>query len=178
MGRIISSVLVSLDGVVEAPWTWAPFDDEAKAVALGALRTYDGFVMGRESYERFSTMWGPVVGDPYIDAVNAAPKHVVSSTLDDVSWNASLVTGDPVEQVAELRASKTLVKYGTGRLDDLLLAHRLLDEVNLWVWPVVVGSGRHVFEGLSTPVPPLELTSVRELANGSVIHSYVPRYAG
>ncbi len=76
MRKLIESTLVSLDGVVEAPEQWANFDAEDAAFATERLRSYDAFVMGRGTYENFFANWGHTSGDPYIDLINAMPKHV------------------------------------------------------------------------------------------------------
>ena len=81
MRRLIESTLVSLDGVIESPDRWAPFDDEAMRLALEELGTYDAFVMGRVTYERLRANWAPVSGNPYIDRINAMPKYVASRSL-------------------------------------------------------------------------------------------------
>jgi dihydrofolate reductase len=80
---LIESTLVSLDGVISHPERWAVFDDEARRWALANLRGYDGFVLGRATYEIFRAAWAPIHGDPYLDAINAAPKYVVSSAPVD-----------------------------------------------------------------------------------------------
>ena len=83
MRKLIESTLISLDGVIESPDRWAPFDPESAAFAMEQLDNYDAFVMGRVTYERLSANWADVVGNPYIDRINAMPKHVVSRTLRD-----------------------------------------------------------------------------------------------
>jgi dihydrofolate reductase len=174
MRKIIESTLVSLDGVVEAPWEWADFDEEAKAWALANLREYDAFLLGRGTFESLRAGWEHVHGDPYLDAVNAARKYVVSDSLPpDPGWNAEVLRGGAAG-VAELRATlgRPLVKYGTTRLTRTLLEHRLLDELQLSFLPVRVGSGRHLFADLDGPAPPLTLTGTRVMRSGMVVLSY------
>jgi dihydrofolate reductase len=174
MSRIIESTLVSLDGVVESPWTWAPFDDEAKAWALANLRGYDGFLMGRGTYESLRAVWEPVRGDEYLDAIHAARKYVVSDSLpDDPGWNAEVLRGGAAA-VAALRdrPGKPLVKYGTTRLTRALLEHGLIDEFQFSIMPVRVGEGRRLFADLDGPAPPLALTGTRTLGRGMVVLTY------
>ena len=123
MRKLIESTLVSLDGVIESPDRWAPFDDEAMRLALEELGTYDAFVMGRVTYERLRANWAPVSGNPYIDRINAMPKYVASRSLAEVTWNATLLGADIVGAIQRLKAQpgKDLIKYGTSRLDDTLL---------------------------------------------------------
>ena len=174
MSPLIESTLVSLDGVVEDPMRWAHFDDEARTLALDNLRGYDGFLLGRATFELFRGAWADVHGDPYVDAVNAARKYVVSDSLpDDPGWNAEVLRGGAAA-IAELkrRSRRPIVKYGTGRLTRLLLEHDLIDEFQFWIFPVRVGSGRRLFEDLDGPLPPLAPTGTRTLASGVVILSY------
>lgn len=174
MRPIIESTLMSIDGVVEAPWAWVDFDAEAKALARANLDSYDGFLFGRGAFEQLGGSWQQIHGDPYIDAINAAPKYVVSDTLpDDPGWNAEVVRGGAAS-VAALREmpGRPLVKYGNGRLTGGLLAHGLLDVIQLWIVPVRVGTGRRLFEHLDGPAPRLTLTGTRELASGIVVLDY------
>ena len=70
MRKLIESTLVSLDGVIESPDRWSPFDQEAAQLAMRDLDNYDAFVMGREAYDRLRTQWAPVTGNPYIEKIN------------------------------------------------------------------------------------------------------------
>ena len=176
MRKLIESTLLSLDGVIEAPDRWAPFDEESRQRALADLDKYDAFVMGRVTYERFRANWAPISGNPYIDRINAMPKHVASRSLADLTWNATLLGPDVVGAIEELKAQpgKDLIKYGTSRLDATLLSAHLVDELRLWIMPVVVGSGQRLFEGVDIASLDLTLTDVRKLANNSAILTYVP----
>jgi dihydrofolate reductase len=174
MRKLIESTLVSLDGVIEAPDRWALFDEESVALAMEDLDGFDAFVMGRVTYERLSANWAHVVGNPYIDRINAMPKHVVSRTLRDPGWNATVLGPDAASAIAALKQQpgKDLIKYGTSRLDDVLLRERLIDELHLWYMPVVVGGGQRLFEDVDTSSLNLRLIDERRLANGSVMLSY------
>jgi dihydrofolate reductase len=176
MPRLIESTLVSLDGVIESPERWATFDDEAVQLALRDLDNYDAFVMGRETYERFRRLWGPG-GSPYADRINAMPKYVASRSLTEVTWNATLLGSDIVADIERLKAQsdKNLIKYGSSRLDATLLGAGLVDELRLWIFPVVVGGGQRLFEGIDLSEQRFELADTRKFDNGSVILTYLPR---
>jgi dihydrofolate reductase len=100
---------------------------------------------------------------------------VASRTLRDPGWNASVLGPDAAAGIARLKQQpgKDLIKYGTGRLDDLLLREHLIDELRLWYMPVVLGAGQRLFEDVDTSSLDLRLTDERRLGNGSVILSYV-----
>jgi dihydrofolate reductase len=174
MRKLIESTLISLDGVIESPDRWALFDVESVAFAMKQLDDYDAFVMGRVTYERLSANWAHVAGNPYIDRINDMPKHVASRTLRDPGWNATVLGPNAADAIAELKRQpgKDLIKYGTGRLDELLLREDLLDELHLWYVPVVVGAGQRLFEGVDTSSLDLRLTGEHRLGNGSVMLSY------
>jgi dihydrofolate reductase len=175
MRKLIESTLVSLDGVIEAPERWAIFDDEATELSMQELDNFDGFVMGRVTYERFRDNWG-AGGNPYFDRIGAMPKYVASRSLDDVTWNATLLGPDIVTAIQDLKAQpgKDLIKYGTSRLDATLLRAGLVDELRVWIMPVVVGSGQRIFEDVEPSSLRLNLTDVRRLRNGSVVLTYIP----
>jgi len=176
MRKLIESTLVSLDGVVGSPDRWSPFEEQSRQLAKEELDNYDALVLGRVTYEFFRANWGSLTGDPYIDRINAMPKYVASRSLTEATWNATLLGSDIVGQIERLKAQpgKDLIKYGTSRLDDTLLRARLIDELRLWVMPVVVGTGQRLFEDIDTSSLKLTLTDVRKLANSSVILTYVP----
>ena len=176
MRKLIESTLVSLDGVIESPDRWAPFDQEAGQLAMRDLDNFDAFVMGREGYERLRALWAPVTGNPYIEKISAMPKYVASQSLTEVTWNATLLGPDIVGAIEQLKAQpgKDLIKYGTSRLDATLLRAHLVDELRLWMMPVVVGTGQRLFEGIDASSLHLKLADIRKLEGGSVILTYLP----
>ena len=176
MRKLIESTLISLDGVTGAPEHWANFDAEDTAFAQEALRNYDGFIMGRVTYENFYANWGHISGSPYIDLINAMPKYVASRSLTEAKWNATLLGPDPSSAIARLKdqPGKDLIKYGTSRFDDTLVRDHLIDEFRFWIRPVVVGAGQRLFEGVDTSNLELKLMDERGLRNGSVILTYTP----
>jgi dihydrofolate reductase len=174
MRKLIESTLVSLDGVIESPDRWAHFDEESGALAMRQLEDFDAFVMGRVTFERLSANWSGVTGNPYVERINAMPKYVASSTLRDPGWNATVLQPDVAAAIAGLKQQpgKDLIKYGTSRLDDLLVREHLVDELHLWYMPVVVGTGQRLFEDVDTSSLDLRLMGEHRLGNGSVMLSY------
>jgi dihydrofolate reductase len=178
MRKLIESTLVSLDGVIESPERWAIFDEEATQRSMQELDDYDAFVLGRVTYERFRDNWSSSGGNPYFDRIAAMPKYVASRSLTEVTWNATLLGPDIVGAIQELKAQpgKDLIKYGNSRLDATLLRAQLIDELRLWIMPVVVGSGQRIFEDIDSSSLSPTLTNVDRLRNGSVVLTYAPKH--
>jgi len=178
MRKLIESTFVSLDGVIESPekWTAPFFDTENKQHAYTELAQYDTFLLGRATYEKFAASWPKIHGDPYFDRINALPKLVASTTLRDVTWNATLIQGDVAAELWRLKRQpgKNIIKYGTGHLDRTLIQHGLIDELHFAIFPTVVGSGRRLFEGVDTSGLRLELVRTKTFANGVVWITYRP----
>ena len=175
MRKLIESTLVSLDGVIESPERWAIFDEEATRRSMQELDNYDAFVMGRVTYERFRENWSSSGGNPYFDRIAGMTKYVASRSLTEVTWNATLLGPDIVTAIQDLKAQpgKDLIKYGTSRLDATLFGAGLVDELRVWIMPVVVGGGQHIFEDVETSLK-LTLSDVDKLRNGSVVLTYTP----
>ena len=178
MRKLIESVLVSLDGVTEAPEQWANFSAEDTEYAFDQLGHYDAFVMGRVTYENFYANGGPISGTPYIDLINAMPKYVASRTLTQTRWNGTLLGPDPSSAIAGLKdqPGKDLIKYGTSRFDDTLLRANLIDEFRFWIRPVVVGAGQRLSEDVDTSSLRFRLADLRKFDNGSVLLTYKPQW--
>ena len=174
MRKLIESTLVSLDGVIGDPQVWANeyFDDEATALALQQLLVTDAMLMGRRTYEMFAATW-PAYTSEYADRMNTIRKYVFSSTLDTAEWsNSVIISGDPADAVAELKqqGDGDLVMYGHGPLGQALLGRHLLDELRLWIHPLLVGQGTLLLrEGASAA---LSLAATQTLASGVVILTY------
>ena len=179
MRKLVEATLVSLDGVVGSPEEWAlPYwGQENKDSSQAQLAEVDAFLLGRVTYEKFVAAWSQVSGDPYIDTINRLPKFVASSSLQEMTWNATPITGDVAAEVARLKnqPGKTIMKYGTGQLDRTLISHGLIDEFHFSVFPMTVGSGPRLFDGIDTSGLKLRLTGTKTFANGIVQLSYVPR---
>jgi dihydrofolate reductase len=183
MRKLVEATLVSLDGVVGSPEEWAlpMWGEENKNHAQAALADVDTFLLGRVTYEKFVAAWSQVSGDPYLDTINRLPKLVASASLSEteLTWNATLLKGDVPAELARLKKQpgKTIMKYGTGQLDRALISAGLIDEFHFTVFPLVVGSGLRLFEGIDTTGLNLKLTGTKTFANGIVQLSYVPAAA-
>jgi dihydrofolate reductase len=177
MRKLVESTFVTLDGSISDPQTWSPpyWDEEHAAYASKLLFAADALVLGRATYEGFAAAWPSRSGDPYTDRINEMPKHVASRTLRETTWNANVLEGDAAEAIAALKAEDggDLLKFGTGELDRALLEHGLLDELHLWVFPVLVGSGQRLIEGI--PTTHLELVDTTRFGSGIVANTYTPK---
>ena len=175
MRKLVESTFMTLDGVISNPHHWSPpyWDDEHAAYATKLLWDADALLLGRETYESFVQAWPERDGE-YADRINAMPKYVASRSLTEAAPNVTLLGPDAAAAIAELKQQpgKDLIKYGTSRLDDLLLREHLLDELHLWYMPVVVGAGQRLFEDVDTSSLNLRLMDEHRLGNDSVMLSY------
>ena len=174
MRRIIESTLVSLDGVFGDPHTWAMeyFDQEAEKFALELLSEAEAMLMGRRTYEFFAAAFPHQTGE-YGSRINSIRKYVFSNTLKRADWsNSTIVGGDVVDEATKLKEQEggPLVIYGHGRLGQTLLEHNLLDELKIWIHPVLVGRGKLLFHEGETEKLTLEAT--RTLRSGTVVLTY------
>lgn len=176
MRKLIVSSLVTADGIHGDPQLWAGeySDEEAGAYWLEVLNKSHAMLMGKNTYELFAQIWGTPVGE-YLQRLYDMPKYVFSSTLTSADWNnTTIVSGDPVPAVRELKEQDgaDLIVYGYGQLSQALLENGLVDELDFVVNPVVFGSGTPLFRpGKRTN---LRLASVSQRGNGVVTLSYVP----
>jgi dihydrofolate reductase len=135
----------------------------------------EALLLGRITYEQFAARWPSRDGE-VADRFNSVPKYVVSSTLEDPEWNNSTVlAGDVDEEVSTLKreVEGEIVVHGSIRLARALIAHDLVDELRLMVYPVVLGSGERLFGELSERKP-LRLVDTRTVGGGVVVHTYEP----
>jgi dihydrofolate reductase len=163
--------------VVESPERWALqfWGAEHRAQATRQLASYDAFLLGRVTYEKFAASWSQITDDPYYDTINRMPKFVASKTLTTTTWNATLLPGDVVEAVRALKQQpgKDIIKYGSGGLDRTLIPNGLIDEFQINVFPVTVGEGQRLFDGVASDDLRLALTGTKALPNGIVQLTYV-----
>jgi dihydrofolate reductase len=161
MGRIVVTEFVSLDGVMEDPggaeefrhggWSFE-FDrgEDGDRFKLDELREADAQLLGRVTYEGFAAAW-PTMADEggFAEMMNAMPKYVVSSTLKEASWNNStILSGDLVEEITRLKdgVDGVILVAGSATLVHGLIENDLVDELRLMVFPVILGSGKRVFD--------------------------------
>jgi dihydrofolate reductase len=187
MGKIVATAYVSLDGVVEAPGGHEDFEhagwtfeidrgEEFEKFKLYETLDSEALLLGRVTYEIFAASWPSMEGE-IADKLNAMPKYVVSSTLEDpLDWNNSTVLeGDVAEEVSRLRQELDgeIVVHGSPRLTQTLLEHDLLDELRMTVFPLVLGRGKRLF-GETSDKKRLRLTDSKTVGDGIAILIYEP----
>jgi dihydrofolate reductase len=176
--KLIESTYISLDGMVSGDDFWAgqmQFQgDQHVGEAAKLLEAADALVLGRETYEVFADSW-PEREDHLANLINPLPKYVASRTLTDAKWNAEILPGDAVEAVRKLKESQegVLLKYGTGSFSKALIEAGLLDELHLWLFPFVAGSGNSLLPGLARTH--FDLAGISEIGNGAVVLTYTAK---
>ena len=164
MGKIVVTEFISLDGVMEDPggsenaghgaWTFE-FDrgEEGNRFKLDELRDAEAQLLGRVTYEGFAAAWPAREGDAemgeFAERMNSMPKYVVSSTLEEAAWNnTTILSGDFAAEVGKLReeVDGNILVAGSAQLVRGLVEHDLLDELRLMVFPVLLGSGKRLFD--------------------------------
>ena len=188
MGKIVMSgpQNVSLDGVVQDPdgeegfrlggW-FVQFGGKDLAqwneLALQEALRAEAWLLGRRSYDFFGQRWRPRSGE-LADRLNSMPKYVVSSTLEDLEWsNSTLLKGDVATQVSKLKLEldAEIVVPASYQLARTLIAHDLVDELRLVVFPVVLGDGERLFDGTSEKKP-MRLVDTKTIGDGLVFVTY------
>ena len=191
MGRIALSESLSLDGVMQSPGPLdVPFKyrgwavdfhnaegarfDYGEDVGLEQAQNAEAILLGRVTYEAMQSFWPTAEGD-LADRLNQLPKYVVSSTLTDPVWNATVLGDDWPGEVARLRQELDgdIIVYGSRRLSQALIERGLVDELRLMVYPLVLGAGDRLF-GETQDKLPLRLVEARPLGAGVVIMIYAP----
>jgi dihydrofolate reductase len=193
MRKVIFSEFLTLDGVMQAPgmqdedrsggfqhggWM-VPYMDEERGKAISeGLAASGGLLLGRGTYEIFAAFWPTAPDDdPIRDTVNALPKYVASTTLSEpLEWqNSTLLKGDVAEEVAKLKEQPRgdLLVIGSGGLAQTLMEHGLVDEYQLMIHPLVLGSGKRLFRdgGMRHA---LRLVGVSTTGTGVLIATYEP----
>ena len=180
MRRVGAWELVSLDGVMERPeeWAFSYSDDEMGEASASGMAASDALLLGRVTYEHLAAYWpNQPGGEPMVDYINSVPKYVVSGTLEEpLAWNNStIISGNMAEEIARLKRQpgKDITILGSGTLVRSLLRDGLLDELTLMVHPVVLGSGKRLFEDRSD-ARALKLASSRTFSTGVVSLAYRP----
>jgi dihydrofolate reductase len=185
--RILAvNTFISLDGVMQAPggpdedptggftlggWAVNYFDDEMMGQVAEA-EPYE-LLLGRGTYEIFAAHW-PYDTGPIADRLNAARKHVASTTLESVEWNNStLIAGDVADYVAalKLQSGPEIQVHGSPGLIQTLLEHDLIDQYRMWIFPVVIGTGKRFFGDGTIPAA-LKLIDSKVSKTGVTINAY------
>jgi dihydrofolate reductase len=189
--RLTVTTFVTMDGVMQSPGApqedprggfdlggWLPplFDEDTGQYMNEVFDKADAILLGRRTYEAMAGFW-PSVTDPANRvgvALNSLPKHVVTSTLTELSWaNSVPVRGDIAQHVAELKKApgRELQVHGSAALVHFLTGHSLVDGYNLVIFPVVLGRGTRLFAD-GTPPATMRLTGTRSTGNSVVMHGY------
>jgi dihydrofolate reductase len=191
MRKIVVSEFVSLDGVMQAPggaeedteggfayggWTIPYWHDDIGTHFFQAMSECDALLLGRKTWQTHGGAFEPMVDDPFGDAMNSIPKYVVSTTLTTASaWrNSTLIKDNVIEQVRALKAQsgKHILIDGSSVLVHTLIQHDLVDEYQLLIYPVVLGSGKKVFpDGVRVN---LRLIEAQPIPSGVTLMRYVP----
>src|SRR3989440_6285767 len=186
MRKVIVSEFVTLDGVMEDPggaegfkhggWSFQFGSADQQQFKVEELFKADALLLGRRTYQGFAAAWPTMPGTgAYGERMNSLPKYVFSTTLSDMTWNATLLQGDLEEALSRLRQEdgQDILVFGSGQLVHALHERDLIDEYRLMVFPVVLGSGRRLFSG-GNEKKVLKLVETRTLGSGVVLLTYQP----
>ena len=183
MGKIVVTEFSSLDGVMEAPggedfkypgWSFE-FDrgEDGNKFKLDETMEADALLLGRRTYESFAGAWPEREGE-FADKFNTMPKFLVSSTITDPDWNnTTRLEGDVVEAVRKLKDEfdGVIQVPGSRQLVQDLVENDLVDQINLMIFPVVLGTGKRVF-GEYSDKKPMKLVESKTVGDGVVILVY------
>jgi len=187
MRNVVVTEFVSLDGVVEDPggaegtdfggWTFKFDDPEGMKYKLDEVMDHDAMLLGRVTYEGFAAAWPGITDEVgFADKMNSMPKYVVSSTLERADWtNSTVISGDLEREVTALKEQDggDVLVAGSASLVQALTSLGLVDEFRLMVFPIILGHGKRLFDGVAS-TPALELVDLKRLASGTVILTYRP----
>lgn len=190
MRKLIVITQVTLDGVMQAPggpeedptngfthggWAMPFVDEDLSEIIRETIAGEFDMLLGRRTYEIFAAYW-PSQNGPIAEAFNKATKYVVARRVDHLEWKRSQrIDGDVVEEVRRLKRSDgpALHVWGSSELLQTLIAAELVDEFHMWVFPVVLGEGKRLFEN-GVPPRALALDETRHTPRGVLVNSYHP----
>jgi len=191
MRKLIVSTFLTLDGVMQAPggpgeddsggfahggWSVNYWDDQMGQVMSEAMSTPFDLVLGRKTYDIFAAHWPHASEEAGAKPLNDATKYVASRSRPTLEWsNSVLIEGDAAEGIAALKKEDgpELQVHGSGNLIQTLLRHNLVDQFRLWVFPLVIGSGKRLFSEGTIPSG-LKLVDSKVSTTGVVIGTYEP----
>jgi dihydrofolate reductase len=191
MRKLIVSTFLTLDGVMQAPggpgeddsdgfahggWSVNYWDERMGQVMGEAMSAPFDLVLGRKTYDIFAAHWPLATDDPGAKPLNDATKYVASRGRPPLAWsNSVLIDGDAADGIAALKNDEgpELQVHGSADLIQTLLRHSLVDEYRLWVFPVVIGSGKRLFAEGAIPSG-LKLVDTTVSTTGVVIGTYQP----
>lgn len=191
MRKLVAAEGLTLDGVMQAPgapdedrsdgfeyggWQMPYFDEVAGAEIGKTIGETGAFLFGRRTYEIMAAYWpNQQAGDMFADVLNALPKHVASTTLDEpLSWDKStLLKGDVPEAVRALKEEDggDIVILGSGKLVQSLIRHGLVDGLSLMIHPLLLGTGKRLFEALDGKLQ-LRLVEATTTSTGVILADY------
>lgn len=187
MGRLVVSMFSTLDGVMQGPGApgedvsggfeysgWqAPFAGSTSgAVIVQSILSMDALLLGRTTYDIWEQHW-PQARDVIGDHFNAIPKFVASRTMTEAAWAGTTIVRDVPTEVAALKKTFGEIRtWGSGELLTTLLAHDLVDQLDLWSYPVVLGSGKRVFRDGTLPAAFEIVGEPRGFDGGASLLSY------
>jgi len=191
MRKLLVNTFLTLDGVMQAPG--GPGEDDSDGFALGGwsvtywddlmgevmgevMRRPFDLLLGRRTYDIFSAYWPHATDNPGAKPLNDATKYVASRSHRELEWGPSvLIEGNGAEAIAALKKEDgpELQVHGSANLLQTLLRHNLVDEFRLWVFPLVIGSGKRLFADGTIPVG-LKLVDSKVSTTGVVIGTYEP----
>lgn len=184
MRTLIVSEFMSLDRVMEAPggeqshphagWTMPYGVPELFTYKLNETLEAESLLLGRITYEGFSAAW-PARDGEFADKMNAMPKDVATTTLTELDWNATALSGDVPQAVAKLKEGLggPILVAGSATLVRTLLTHGLVDELRLMIYPVMIGGGLTIFPDQREKIT-FELTDLTRYASGVALEVYRP----
>ena len=177
MRKLIVTEFLTLDGVMEEPaWTAPYWNDEIAKFKYDELFGSDTLLLGRVTYQGFAAAWPSRTDEQgFADRMNSLPKFVVSTNLQKVEWNNSrLIKENIPEEVSRLKQQpgQNILIYGSGDLVQTLMQSDLIDEYWLLVYPIVLGSGKRLFQDGSKTT--LSLKETKTFSSGVVVLCYQP----
>ena len=191
MRELIVSTFLTLDGVMQAPggpeedesggfayggWSVHYWDEQMRQVMTEAMSAPFDLVLGRRTYEIFAAYWPHAPEEAGSKPLNDATKYVVSRSRPTLEWEKSvLIEGDAADGIAELKKGEgpELQVLGSGNLIQTLMRRNLADQYRLWVFPLVIGSGKRLFSDGTIPSA-LKLLDSKVSTTGVVIGTYEP----
>jgi dihydrofolate reductase len=191
MRKLIVSTFLTLDGVMQAPggpeedesggfayggWSVHYWDKQMRQVMTEAMSAPFDLLLGRRTYDIFAGYWPHAPEEAGSKPLNDATKYVVSRSRPTQEWEKSvLIEGDAADGIAELKKGEgpELQVHGSGNLIKTLMRHNLVDQYRLWVFPLVIGSGKRLFSDGTIPSA-LKLVDSKVFATGVVIGTYEP----
>ncbi|AFB72694.2 Hypothetical protein CpMEX30_1402 [Corynebacterium pseudotuberculosis] len=181
--KLVTTLFYSVDGRANRPDTFQfdAFDQELAQLMTESIGRIDDVVLGRNSYNEWSSYWPAVTEGPdagFADFINSTPKHVASMSLQpqDITWsNTKLVHDDLISYIQNLKEQpgRDIAIQGSLSVVRQCVEAGILDEITLILHPVIVGAGSTLCEGI--PLTRLQLISASTTSKGNVIITYGPR---